>query len=126
MSLGMAQSSGSEKKEEKPFEWTEEKLKDVYSFIQSLADKYLQFKKEEASADTTYTEVTSRHDRHVINVMVIFLAVVVALMSILTFYGKVSGDALLFLGGTVTGYAFAFVQRFIFGRPKVAPEEEGD
>jgi hypothetical protein len=120
----MAQSQGTEKKEEKPIEWTEEKLRDLYNFIQSLADRYLQFKKEEASADTTYTEVTAKHDRHVINIMVLFLVAVVALMSVLTIYGKVSGDALLFLAGTATGYAFAFVQRFIFGKVSIVPEQE--
>lgn len=119
----MAQSQGTEKKEEEPIEWTEEKLRDLYNFVQSLADRYLQFKKEEASADTTYTEVTAKHDRHVINIMVLFLVAVVALMSVLTIYGKVSGDALLFLAGTATGYAFAFVQRFIL-KVSVVPEQE--
>jgi hypothetical protein len=31
-------------------------------------------------------------------------------MSYLTYYGRVSGDALLFLVGTVTGYALVMVQ----------------
>ena len=81
MKLGMVQPSQSERKDEKPFEWTEQKLSDLYGFIGSLADKYLQFKKEEASADTAYTEVTSRHDRHVINAMILFLVAVVTLMT---------------------------------------------
>lgn len=121
----MAQ-SGSEKKDEKPFEWTDEKLKNLYGFVESLADKYLKFKEQEATSATTYTDVTARHDRHVITLMVGFLVAVVALMSVLTFYGKVSGDALLFLAGTATGYAFAFVHRFIFGRESRPVEQETD
>jgi hypothetical protein len=31
-------------------------------------------------------------------------------MSVLTIYGKVSGDALLFLVGTVTGYVVIMIQ----------------
>jgi hypothetical protein len=38
-------------------------------------------------------------------------------MWILTLYGKVSGDAFVFVIGAVIGYIFAFLQRFlgIFG-----------
>ena len=49
--------------------------------------------------------MTAKHDRHVINIMVPFLVTVVALMTVLTIYGKVSGDVLLLLAWTATGYA---------------------
>ena len=45
--------------------------------------------------------------------MVLFLTAIIGLMAFLTALGKVSGDALLFLAGTVTGYIIIMIQDFI-------------
>jgi len=46
-------------------------------------------------------------------------------MSYLTLSGKVSGDALLFLVWTVTGYVIVFIQRLVFStRNETSPNEE--
>src|SRR6266571_2333178 len=111
-------------KDEKPppFEWTEGKLREMFSFLSSLLDKWITFKDKEYAADQKYVDTTSKHDRRVLYLMTSFLSVVVIAMSILTYAGKVSGDALLFLVGTATGYVFAFIEKFVFGPPSVTVE----
>ena len=52
------------------------------------------------------------HDWRIAWVSFVFLGVLVALMSWLTNVGKVSGDALLFLAGTITGYIFSMIVKF--------------
>ncbi len=43
-----------------------------------------------------------------------FLAVIIALMVALTLVDKVSGDALLFLTGTIVGWILSIVYRHLF------------
>ena len=45
-------------------------------------------------------------------------------MSILTYYGKVSGDALLFLIGTVTGYVILMIQDLVGPMFESEPRED--
>ncbi len=128
MSDPMSNKNGNDKKDEKkpvPFEWTEAKLRDAFNFLASLVDKLIAYKDKEFSANQKYMEATSKHDRPVLYLMIGFLTTVVVAMSVLTYAGRVSGDALLFLAGTVTGYVFAFVEKFVFGPPvvKVEPSE---
>jgi hypothetical protein len=105
----------SEKREEsKGFVWTQEAVKDVEDFIEHLADKYLSYKKNEAEADQRYFEAEARHNRNMVITLVVFLSFIVLGMSYLTLSGHVSGDALLFLIGTITGYLLLFIQRLVF------------
>lgn len=113
-----------EKGEAKGFVWTEKAIKDVEDFIEGLADRYLTYKKNEAEARQKYFEATARHNRNMVIVLVVFLSLIVVGMSYLTLEGHVSGDALLFLIGTITGYVLLFVQRLVFARWKVSLEEE--
>jgi hypothetical protein len=80
----------------------------------NLADKYLTYKKNEAEARRHYFETVSTHNRRMIYILLAFLVGVVAFMSFLTWFGRVSGDALLFLVGTITGYIIVSVQRLVF------------
>lgn len=80
----------------------------------NLADKYLAYKKNEAEARRHYFESASTHNRRMIYSLLVFLVGVVSFMSCLTWFGKVSGDALLFLVGTITGYIIISVQRLVF------------
>jgi hypothetical protein len=80
----------------------------------NLADKYLTYKKNDAEARGHYFESVSTHNRKMIYVLIVFLTGIVAFMSFLTIYGKVSGDALLFLVGTITGYIIISIQRLVF------------
>jgi hypothetical protein len=90
----------------------------------NLADKYLAYKKNEAEAKRHYFESVSTHNRRMIYILLAFLVGVVAFMSFLTWYGKVSGDALLFLVGTITGYIIVSVQRLVFPSEEAPPQEE--
>lgn len=104
-----------EKKDEsKGFVWTQEAVKDVEDFIEHIADKYLTYKKNEAEADQRYFEAEARHNRNMVITLVVFLSFIVLGMSYLTLSGHVSGDALLFLIGTITGYLLLFIQRLVF------------
>jgi hypothetical protein len=89
----------------------------------NLADKYITYKKNDADSERTYFESVSKHNRKMIYVLTSFLAIVVAFMSALTAYKLVSGDALLFLVGTITGYLLLFIQRLVFPS-KEPPTEE--
>jgi hypothetical protein len=108
-----------EEKENQPISWTP---KDVEALIRlgmellgtDLATKYLTHKKNEAEARRRYFESVSAHNRKMIYVLILFLTGVVAFMSVLTWFGKVSGDALLFLVGTITGYIILSISRLVF------------
>jgi len=113
-----------EKAETKGFVWTREAIKDVEEFIEHLADKYLTYKKDEAEAEKKYFEAMAKHNRNMVIVLAVFLSVIVLGMSYLTLNGHVSGDALLFLIGTITGYVLLFIQRLVFPGGKVSIEEE--
>src|SRR4030042_4400699 len=80
----------------------------------NLADKYLTYKKNDAETKRHYFESVSTHNRRMIYTLIVFLMGIVAFMSFLSWYGKVSGDALLFLVGTITGYIIISVQRLVF------------
>ncbi len=112
-----------ENKVQQGFVWTETAIKDVETFIEHLADRYLSYKKNEAEADQKYLEAASRHNRNMVITLVVFLIAIVLGMSYLTLDGKVSGDALLFLVGTITGYILLFIQKLLMGT-KEAPEEQ--
>lgn len=67
--------------------------------------------KKESDARITYFQQASKHNRNVLYAMTAFLIGVIAFMSFLTWIDKVSGDALLFLVGTVVGYLILFIQK---------------
>jgi hypothetical protein len=90
----------------------------------NLTDKYLTYKKNDAEARRHYFESVSTHNRRMIYTLIVFLTGIIALMSILTVYEKVSGDALLFLVGTVTGYIIISIQRLVFPSEEPQPTEE--
>jgi hypothetical protein len=78
---------------------------------------------KEADARIKYFQQASKHNRNVLYAMTGFLIGVIAFMSFLTYMGKVSGDALLFLIGTVTGYLILFIQKLASPTGE-QPEEE--
>jgi hypothetical protein len=113
---------GKEKTESRGFVWTPEVVKDLEEFIEHLADKYLTYKKNEAEADQKYLELMAKHNRNMVVILSFFMIAIVLGMSYLTLDGKISGDALLFLVGTITGYVLLFIQRLLFSEK--APSEE--
>jgi len=55
-------------------------------------------------------------------VLASFMIAIVLCMSYLALEGRISGDALLFLIGTITGYVLLFIQRLLFSERKEAEE----
>jgi hypothetical protein len=113
------------------FVWSDETVKEAMELVKDLGDKYLTYKKDESEAIRKeaeerrhYFETVSKHNQKMVYVLVSFLAVVVAFMTVLTGYKLVSGDALLFLVGTITGYLLLFIQRLVFSSHEEPPTEE--
>ena len=109
--------------------WTPEIIETLEKFLieflgTSIADKFLENKKNDAEARRSYFESVAKHNRKMIYVLICFLTGIVAFMSILTVYGRVSGDALLFLVGTITGYILLFIQRLVFPSKETPTTEE--
>ena len=99
------------KAEENP--WTPEAVENLVKLIDTLAKEYLQFRREDSQAKYNRLAAVTLHNRRLVYSMVGFLAAIVGLMSALTAIGKVSGDALLFLAGTITGYVLITIQNFV-------------
>jgi hypothetical protein len=123
------------KEEEKPKRksqqggWTREDIEGLLRLAMellgtNLADKWLTYKKNDAESRRHYFESVSTHNRRMIYVLVAFLTGIVGFMSFLTWFGKVSGDALLFLVGTITGYIIISVQRLVFPSEEPPATEE--
>ena len=85
-------------------------LRDLLPF----ADRYLKLQEGKQRHEQALEQAQSESSWKVLAILIIFLGVIIAVMSWLTFADKVSGDALLFLVGTVAGYVLAIVQRHLF------------
>jgi len=92
-------------------QWTPEQVESLIRLVDTLASKYITFKQEEAKADHQTLRTVTRHSTYLTIILATFLGVIVFIMSELTYVGRVSGDALLFLVGTITGYILLFIQR---------------
>lgn len=112
------------KKQQTKSEWTPEEVERLIKLVDTLAEKYITYKHNEAQADNKYIDIISKHNRLLTAALAVFLGVIVALMSYLTVLNKVSGDALLFLVGTITGYIILFIQRLLFGTTSNRSEPE--
>jgi len=101
-----------------PRPWTPEEIQSFVGVLataaERLGDKYIAFSREKWLHEVAMENATSKADWKVLAILMLFLGVVIALMVGLVLAGRVSGDALLFLVGTVSGYIFALVQRHLF------------
>ncbi len=106
-----------------PSPWTPGMVQAILSGVTPLADRYIGLKEKEFDYLVNSQAAESRAAWWVLALLMAFLAMAIGLMSWLTYVGRVSGDALLFLVGTVSGYTLALVQRHLFP-PEVigAPE----
>lgn len=107
-------------------QWTPEQVESIIKLVDTLASKYITFKEKEAQADQQTLRTVTRHSIILTTILALFLGVIVALMSDLTYLGKVSGDALLFLVGTITGYILLFIQRLTKSILGKGEEDEGE
>jgi hypothetical protein len=90
--------------------------------IDTLAKDYLQFRREDSEAKLKRIEAVTLHNRRLVYWMIGFLTVITASMGVLSYFGKVSSDALLFLVGTITGYLILMVQKFTESPIEIAEE----
>ncbi len=101
-----------------PFEWTPEMVREVAAgitaVIKEFGDRYLRLKEKELDHEARMETAMAKADWRVLAIFLGFLAFVVGLMVWLTLGARVSGDALLFLVGTISGYVLVIVQRHLF------------
>ncbi|MDG7015785.1 MAG: hypothetical protein JRM82_00235 [Nitrososphaerota archaeon] len=107
-------------------QWKPEDVENLIKLIDTLAAKYLTYKKDEAEAGHKDLRALTRYNTILTFTLSAFLAVIIGLMSYLTVRGSVSGDALLFLVGTVTGYILLFIQRLTKNALTEREQEEED
>ena len=105
-------------------EWTPETVGNLITLIDTLGEKYLVYKRDERQSSNRYLEIVSRHNKNLTLALGFILSIIIGIMSLLTYYNRVSGDALLFLVGTVTGYLITFIQKLVFGTTPPEPSED--
>ena len=68
-------------------------------------------------------EKAGTHNRKLTLSLLIFLGLVIIAMAVLTYFGKVSGDALLFLVGIIVGYIMNMIQGLLYSPWETETEE---
>ena len=79
-----------------------------------LAKEYVDLQKSKFDFSVKRDERAGSHNRKLTSYLLIFLGAVIGIMAILTFLGKVSGDALLFMVGIVVGYLMNMIQGLLY------------
>jgi hypothetical protein len=106
-----------------PSPWKPEDIVAFLKAIEPYADKYLQFQRDKAQTEHQFARLGTSHDWRIAVASFVFLGALVAAMSWLTSIGRVSGDALLFLVGIITGYIFSIIVKFRWSGAPVEEEE---
>jgi len=75
-----------------------------------LAKEIFDFQKSKLDLTIKRDEKIGAHNRKLITSLLIFLSIVTGVMAFLTFLGKVSVVALLFLAGIIVGYVMTMIQ----------------
>jgi hypothetical protein len=112
-----------EKPPDKPNPWTPEMVKAIIDSLRPLGERFIGLQERRFEHELALEKTTSRASWYVLLILMVFLTVVIAAMVLLVLNNKVSGDALLFLVGTVSGYILAIVQRHLFPEIIQAPPE---
>ena len=112
------------KDEKKGTEWTPDKINAVFQGIDILASKYLSFRDTSTKHEVELVKTTSKHDRKIITILLIFLGAMIAGMTALTWFDKIDGAALMFAVGLTIGYVFAIITKFVFGTNNSGDETE--
>lgn len=110
----------------KPPGWTPEMVEALGKNILPYVDRFLSLRESELKHDARVVRDESAHQRKTTLALLAFAGVVIIAMSVLTAVGHVSGDALLFLVGTVVGAAFSLLQRQLFEQRVGASSENGE
>ncbi len=113
-------SKKNQEKNESQGEW----LKELIEKSPQLIDKYFTNSKQKEDAKERRLTLISKHNRRLAYSLLITVGVIIGIMALLTFLNKVSGDALLFLVGTITGYVLFMIQNLTFPMHDEGEESE--
>jgi len=83
----------------------------LVAYKKQEADGQREIRKQELESQKSYLDQISKRDLRSLSGLIIFLIGLIAFMSWLTWVDKVSGDALLFLVGTVVGSLIMFIEK---------------
>ncbi|PYB68278.1 hypothetical protein DMB44_04860 [Thermoplasma sp. Kam2015] len=89
-----------------------------------LAQQYVDLQKSKLENAVKRDEKAGIHNRKLTMSLLIFLGLVIIAMAVLTYFGKVSGDALLFLVGIIVGYLMNMIQGLLYSPWETDTEEQ--
>ena len=89
-------------------------LSALVTAVMPLAKEYVDFQKSRFDYTVKRDTNAGSHNRKLTLSLLIFLGLVIFAMAFLTYFGKVSGDALLFLVGIVVGYLMNMIQGLLY------------
>ncbi len=107
-----------------PVVWKPEDVKNFIEMIRSLGKELIDYKNKEFDYKVRRLGSVGAHNRRITYSLLLFLTGLIVVMSVLTFFGKVSGDALLFLAGTITGYVVLMIQALTYPLFEGEPSQE--
>ena len=113
-------SGESQKKEGLHDDW----LKKLIESVPQLVDRYITDSEQKDDARERGLSLISKHNRRLTYSLLIPLSVIIGIMAILTYFDKVSGDALPFLVGTITGYVLFMIQNLTIPMYEEGEENE--
>ncbi len=105
------------------YPWKPEDVRNFIEMARSLGQEYIDYKNKEFDYKAKRLGSVGTHNRRLTYSLIFFLLAMIGVLSILTWFGRVSGDALLFLAGTITGYVILMVQNLTY---PLAEEESSD
>ena len=89
-------------------------ISELVNAVMPLAKEYVDFQKSKFDFTVKRDERASSHNRKLTIYLLVFMSIVISIMAMLTFLGKVSGDALLFMVGIVVGYLMNMIQGLLY------------
>jgi len=89
-------------------------LSALVTAVMPLAKEYVDFQKSKFEYTVKRDANAGSHNRKLTFSLLMFLGLVIFAMALLTYFGKVSGDALLFLVGIVVGYLINMIQGLLY------------
>jgi len=99
-------------------------ISELVTAVMPLAEEYINFQKSKFDYAIKRDTNAESHNRKLTFSLLTFLGLVIFAMAYLTYFGKVSGDALLFLIGIVVGYLINMIQGLLYSPWKTDTDSE--
>ncbi len=106
------------------YPWKPEDVQNFLATVRELGNAYIDYRNKEFDYKVRRLGSVGTHNRRITYSLLGFLFLLVSVMSVLTYLGKVSGDALLFLAGTITGYVILMVQDLTYPLFETEPQSD--